>query len=117
MQVYGLVEKPLEFSIYDLYKMHKQTQITEHYCIQGWTAIGEWAGVPMRFIVELCKPLSNVKYVVFYSYQYFDDTECYEVLDLEFKDSQTILGYEIYGEKSDIGHCAPLRLSVETQLG
>jgi DMSO/TMAO reductase YedYZ molybdopterin-dependent catalytic subunit len=28
--------------------MHKQTQITEHYCMQGWKAIGEWAGVPMR---------------------------------------------------------------------
>jgi methionine sulfoxide reductase catalytic subunit len=118
LQVYGLVEKPLEFSIYDLYKMHKQTQITEHYCIQGWTAIGEWAGVPMRFIVELCKPLSNAKYVVFYSYQYTDETQYYEVLDLEIiKHPQTILAYEMNGEKLDIGHGAPLRLRVETQLG
>ena len=98
--------------------MHKQTQITEHYCIQGWTAIGEWAGVPMRFIVELCKPLSNAKYVVFYSYQYTDDTQYYEVLDLEvIKHSQTILAYEMNGKKLDIGHGAPLRLRVETQLG
>ena len=88
------------------------------YCIQGWTAIGEWAGVPMRTIVELCKPLSNAKYVVFYSYQYTDDTQYYEVLDLEvIKHSQTILAYEMNGEKLDIGHGAPLRLRVETQLG
>ena len=41
-----------------------------------------------------------------------------EVLDLEvIKDSQTILGYEMNGEKSDIGHGAPLSLRVETQLG
>jgi DMSO/TMAO reductase YedYZ molybdopterin-dependent catalytic subunit len=118
LKVYGLVEKSLEYSNYNLYKMHKHTQITEHYCIQGWTAIGEWAGVPMRFIGELCKPLSNEKYVVFYSYHYFDDTQSYELLDLEvIKDSQPILGYEINGEKSDIGDGVHLRLIVKTQFG
>ncbi len=72
----------------------------------------------MRFIVELCKPLSNAKYVVFYYYQYTNDTQYYEVLDLEvIKHSQTILAYEMNGKKLDIGHGAPLRLRVETQLG
>jgi len=33
------------------------------------------------------------------------------------KDSQIILEYEMNGEKSDIGHGAPLRLRVETKLG
>jgi methionine sulfoxide reductase catalytic subunit len=118
LQVYGLVEIPLEFSISDLYNMRKQTQITEHYCIQGWTAIGEWEGVPMKYIIELCKPLPKARYVVFYSYQYTDNTQYYEVLDLEIvKHSQAILAYEMNGEKLDIGHGAPLRLRVETQLG
>ncbi len=57
LKVYGLVEKSFEFSISDLYNIRKQTQITEHFCIQGWTAVGEWAGVPMQYIIELCKPL------------------------------------------------------------
>ena len=118
LQVLGLVEKPLEFSISDLYNMRKQTQITEHYCIQGWTAIGEWEGVPMKYIIELCKPLPKARYVVFYSYQYTDNTQYYEVLDLEIvTHPQTILAYEMNGKKLDIGHGAPLRLRVETQLG
>ena len=72
----------------------------------------------MRYIFELCKPTIKAKYVVFYSYQYMDNTQYYEVLDLEIvKHPQTILAYEVNGDKLDFGHGAPLRLRVETQLG
>jgi len=98
--------------------MRKQEQVTEHHCIQGWTAIGEWGGVPMRYIIEKCKPLQPARYVVFRSHQYTDGDEFYEVIDLEIvKHPQTILAYEMNGEPLDIGHGAPLRLRVETQLG
>ncbi len=118
LRVYGLVENPLELSLADLEKMPKQTQITEHYCIQGWTAIGGWTGVPLSHIMMLCRPLSNARYAVFHSYQYTEGYEFYEVLDLEItKHPQTILAYEMNDEPLDIGHGAPLRLRVETQLG
>lgn len=118
LDVYGLVQSPLELSLSDLRMMRKEEQVTEHYCIQGWTAIGEWGGVPMRYIIEKCKPLQSARYVVFRSHQYTDGVEFYEVLDLEIvKHPQTILAYEMNGEPLDIGHGAPLRLRVETQLG
>jgi hypothetical protein len=118
LKVFGLVESPIEVSISDLYNMQKQTQITEHSCIQGWTAVGEWVGVPVQYIIELCKPLPKARYVVFYSYQYMDNAQYYEVLDLEIvKHPQTILAYEMNGKELDIGHGAPLRLRTETQLG
>ena len=118
LKVYGLVEKTIEFSLADLHAMPKQSQVTEHYCIQGWTAIAEWAGVSMKYIISICKPLPQASYVVFHSYQYANGDEFYEVLDLEVvKHPQTILAYEINGESLDIGHGAPLRLRVETQLG
>lgn len=118
LDVYGLVQSPLELSLSDLRMMRKEEQVTEHYCIQGWTAIGGWGGVPMRYIIEKCKPLQSARYVVFRSHQYTDGDEFYEVLDLEVvKHPQTILAYEMNGEPLDIGHGAPLRLRVETQLG
>jgi DMSO/TMAO reductase YedYZ molybdopterin-dependent catalytic subunit/thiosulfate reductase cytochrome b subunit len=118
LKVYGLVEDPLELSLSDLHLMRKQEQVTEHYCIQGWTAIAEWGGVPMQYIISLCKPYKDARYVVFRSYQYTSGDEFYEVLDLEIvKHPQTILAYEMNGESLDIGHGAPLRLRVETQLG
>jgi thiosulfate reductase cytochrome b subunit len=118
LKIYGLVENQMEVSLHDLYSMRKQSQITEHYCIQGWTAIGEWSGVPMNFIIEKCRPLQEARYVIFHSYQYTNENEFYEVLDLEVvKHPQTILAYEMNGQPLNLGHGAPLRLRCETQLG
>lgn len=118
LKVYGLVEKPSEFSLVSLRSMNKQSQITEHFCIQGWTAIAEWSGVPMIDIIEFCKPYKEARYIVFRSYQITDGNEFYEVLDLELaKHKQTILAYEMNGKTLTIPHGAPLRLRTETQLG
>ena len=109
---------PLEFSLADLRAMKKEIQITEHSCIQGWTAIGEWGGVPMSHILSLCRPLPQVRYVVFYSYQYINGVQFYEAINMELtKHYQTILAYEMNGEPLPVPHGAPLRLRVETQLG
>jgi methionine sulfoxide reductase catalytic subunit len=118
LKIYGLVENPLELSLEELHSMPRQSQTTEHHCIQGWTAIGKWDGVPMKYIIESCKPFPNVRYVVFHSYQYTDGHEFYEALDFEIaKHPQTILAYEMNGMPLEIEHGAPLRLRVETQLG
>lgn len=118
LKIYGLVQSQLEFSLSEINAMSKQEQVTEHYCIQGWTAIGEWAGVPMQYIISLCNPLPQARYVVFRSFQYTDGDEFYEVLDLDIvKHQQTILAYEMNGEPLTVGHGAPLRLRAETQLG
>jgi DMSO/TMAO reductase YedYZ molybdopterin-dependent catalytic subunit len=72
----------------------------------------------MSLIIEKCRPLNAARYVVFHSYQYTDEDEFYEVLDLEIvKHPQTILAYEMNGQPLDLGHGAPLRLRCETQLG
>jgi methionine sulfoxide reductase catalytic subunit len=118
LKIHGLVEKPLELSLADFYAIKKEIQITEHSCIQGWTAIGEWGGVPMNYIISMCKPLSNAQYVIFYSYQYTEGEQFYEAIHMELaKHKQTILAYEMNGEPLDIPHGSPLRLRVETQLG
>lgn len=118
LKIYGLVKYPKQFSLSDLYQMQKQNRVTEHYCIQGWTAIGEWSGIPMKYILDLCEPLPSARFAVFHSFQYTNGTEFYEVLDLEIiKHDQTILAYEMNGELLNVPHGAPLRLRVETQLG
>ena len=118
LKVHGLVENPLDLSLVDLHALKKEIQITEHSCIQGWTAIGEWGGVAMNHILSMCNPLSQAKYVVFYSYQYTDGDQFYEVISIELaRHPQTILAYEMNDEPLDIPHGAPLRLRIETQLG
>ena len=43
----GAVERPQAFSLARLAAMAQQTQITRHDCVEGWSAIGKWSGVPL----------------------------------------------------------------------
>jgi sulfoxide reductase catalytic subunit YedY len=122
----GELSRPLHLTLADLRAMPKQTQITKHCCIQGWSGIAEWSGVPLSHIVGLCRPLSEVRYIVFHA---FDDKTTsephaqgpgyfYGTIRLELAyDPQTILAYEMNGGPLPLNHGAPLRLRVETQLG
>ena len=56
LRVGGLVEQPREFSLAELRAMPKQEQITTHFCIQGWSGVAKWGGVPMRHILDLVQP-------------------------------------------------------------
>lgn len=127
--VFGLVTKPTKFSLEDLRKLPKQTQITKHNCIQGWSGVAEWGGVPLAEILKLCGTKPEAKYVVFTSYSLgkqsvraelteAHDKTFYEVLNMELATHpQTMLAYEMNGEPLPIPHGAPLRLRVETLLG
>jgi len=122
----GLVETPLRLTLADLRAMPKQTQITKHCCIQGWSGVAEWGGVSLRHIVELCRPLPSARYIAFYAFDNKSTSEphaqgpghFYGTIRLELaEDPQTILAYEMNGQTLPINHGAPLRLRVETQLG
>lgn len=126
LAVVGLVEQPLRLSLTDLRQLPQQTQVTKHVCIEGWTAIAAWTGVPLRSLLALCRPLPEARYLVFHA---LDDkatsevdsggTGCYyETIDLELaRHPQTLLAYAMNDRPLPLEHGAPLRLRVETQLG
>ena len=126
LEVGGLVEKPLRLTLADLRAMPKQTQITKHCCIQGWSGVAEWGGVSLRHIVGLCRPLPGARYIVFHAFDNKSTSEphaqgpgyFYGTIRLaRADDPQTILAYEMNNHSLPIDHGAPLRLRVETQLG
>jgi DMSO/TMAO reductase YedYZ molybdopterin-dependent catalytic subunit len=126
LEVRGEVERPLCLSLADLTAMPKQTQITKHDCIQGWSDVAEWGGVPLGHIIALCQPLPQARYVVFRAMDNKSETEAnpegggdfFGTLSLNLaRHPQTILAYEMNGQPLPIPHGAPLRLRVETQLG
>jgi DMSO/TMAO reductase YedYZ molybdopterin-dependent catalytic subunit/thiosulfate reductase cytochrome b subunit len=119
LRVDGLVENPREITYADLLALPKQDQITHHFCIQGWSAIGEWTGVPMRTICEMVKPMPNAKWVAFYSFaegsdggRYYD---CHPIENMYHQ--QTILAYGLNGSPLNEAHGAPVRLRDEVELG
>ena len=67
LHVSGLFENPKAFSYAELKAMPKQEQVTEHFCIRGWSGVAQWGGIPMRHILDIVKLTADARYAVFYS--------------------------------------------------
>lgn len=119
LQIGGLVENPVELSLDDLRAMPSQEQITQHFCIQGWSGVAKWGGVPMRSIIDLVKPLPTATAVAFYSFaEGGDGGTYYDVHTMEgMRHELALLAYDMNGEPLSVLHGAPLRLRNEIQLG
>ena len=117
--VRGLVVNPREFSYSELKALPKQEQITKHFCIQGWSGVAKWGGVPMRQILDIVKPTSDAHYAVFYSFaEGAEGGIYYDVHSIRnMRHRLTLLAYEMNGEPLNFLHGAPLRLRCENQLG
>jgi len=109
----GRVARPGAYSLADLKRFPSHTQITKHVCEEGWSAIGEWTGVPLSRVLDAAGILPTARFVCFYS---FDDwADSIDLLDALHP--QTLLAYGMNGRDLPIAHGAPVRLRVETQLG
>jgi sulfoxide reductase catalytic subunit YedY len=125
LKVYGLVENPVELSLDDLRALDKKEQITLHHCIQGWSGIAAWSGLPFKKLAQLVRPGPNANAVVFHSFgegvalhegvkgvAYYDSLAIKNALH-----SRTLLAYEMNFAPLGELYGAPLRLRVENQLG
>ncbi len=123
LKIDGLVERPREISLADLKKLPARTQITRHDCVEGWSAIGKWTGVPLASVLSLTGLKPTARYAVLHCADELEKTldgsgRYYESIDLiDAFHPQTILAYQMNGQDLSIGHGAPLRLRVERQLG
>jgi DMSO/TMAO reductase YedYZ molybdopterin-dependent catalytic subunit len=113
LSVEGRVATPRTFSLTELKQLPSRTQITRHTCEEGWTAIGQWTGVPLSLVLDAAGILPIARFVVFYSYD--DWVDSIDLLDALHP--QTILAYGMNGRNLPISHGAPVRLRVERQLG
>jgi DMSO/TMAO reductase YedYZ molybdopterin-dependent catalytic subunit len=113
LSIEGLVARPGSYSLAELKRFPSRTQITRHTCEEGWTAIGEWTGVPLSRVLDTAGMLPNARFVSFYS---FDDwVDNIDMLDALHP--QTLLAYGMNGRDLPVAHGAPVRLRVERQLG
>jgi methionine sulfoxide reductase catalytic subunit len=121
-EVGGLVDHTLSMTLDDLRGLSSERQITLHKCIQGWSYIAAWQGVPLRVLLARCRPTAQARYILFRT---FDEKweepghgEYYTVIDLDLaRAPQTLLAYAMNGQPLTEAFGAPLRLRLETQLG
>jgi len=115
----GLVDNPVELSLDQLRALPYHEQITQHFCIQGWSGVAKWGGVSMQTILDIAKPKPEAKWLIFYSFALGPEGGLYydaqPIEQMSYK--LTMLAYDMNGEPVSFGHGAPLRLRNEIQLG
>lgn len=118
LRVDGLVRQPLALSLPQLRAMPVRTQITRHDCVEGWSAIGKWHGVPLSLVLAAAQLRDSARYIVFHCMDRLGDAPYYESIDLvDAFHPQTILAWGMNGAMLPVPNGAPLRLRVERQLG
>jgi DMSO/TMAO reductase YedYZ molybdopterin-dependent catalytic subunit len=109
----GEVNNPLSLDWAAIQKMPRKSMVIRHVCVEGWAAIVQWGGVPLRELIHLAQPKPGVKYAYFISadryYESWDLASCLH--------PQTILAYEKNGAPLPIDNGAPLRLASPIKLG
>lgn len=123
LEVGGLVETPLSLSRQQLMNMPSRTQITRHDCVEGWSCIAKWTGVPLALILDQAKVKPQARYAVFHCLDSIErtlsgDVKYYGSIDMiDARHPQTILAYGLNGRVLPVENGAPLRVRVERQLG
>ncbi len=120
LEIAGLVEAPASFSLAELRALPSRTQITRHDCVEGWSAIGKWKGVPLSVLLERVRPTAEARYAVFFCADPMEEggPRYYESIDMDDAwHAQTILAYDLNDAPLPVQNGAPLRVRVERQLG
>ena len=123
LEVGGLVERPVQLSLDELKALPSRTQITRHDCVEGWSAIGKWTGVPLGMLLHSAGLKPEARYIVFHCADQYEQALdgagwYYESIDLvDAFHPQTILAYALNDKALAVANGAPLRLRVERQLG
>ncbi|HEX9159590.1 MAG TPA: molybdopterin-dependent oxidoreductase [Rhizomicrobium sp.] len=128
LRIDGMVARPLSLSMAEIRRLPARTQITRHDCVEGWSAIGQWTGVPLSLLLKAAGLQVGARYAVFYCADNLEGEpskggeqspgQYYESVGLaDALHPQTLMAYSLNGRPLDIAHGAPLRLRVERQLG
>lgn len=114
----GLVARPQIVPINQLRAMPARHQITRHDCVEGWSAIAKWTGVPVKLLLDGAGLKPEARFIVFHCADANDGTPYYESFDLiDAFHPQTILAWHLNDGPLPVQNGAPLRLRVERQLG
>lgn len=114
LKVSGLVRKPMRLTRSMIEALPRVTYTVKHHCVEGWTAIATWTGVPVSAVAALVEPTDKARYLRFDSF----DNDYYNGWDLtSAMHPQTILAYAFNDRPLMPDHGAPLRLYSPVKIG
>ena len=113
LELSGLVMDKKPWSLTQLRNLPQADQVTRHICVEGWSAIGKWGGVPFSHFLKRIGADLSAKYVGF---KCADDY--YTSIDMATAlHPQTLMALTYDGEELPPKYGYPMKLRMPTKLG
>ncbi len=113
LEVTGLVAHRKTWSLAELRAMPQTDQVTRHICVEGWSAIGKWGGVPFASFLQRVGADTHARYVGF---KCADDY--YTSIDMPTAlHPQTLLALSYDSQPLPARYGFPMKLRIPTKLG
>ncbi len=125
----GLVKKPKHFDTDELIKGHElEERVYRFRCVEAWSMVVPWVGIPLANIIKRLEPLSSAKYVAFETL--FDPVQMpgqkFPVLNWPYREGLrldeamnplSLLTVGLYGKVLPNQNGAPIRLIIPWKYG
>jgi DMSO/TMAO reductase YedYZ molybdopterin-dependent catalytic subunit len=113
LEVTGLVGNKAPWTLDALRALPQETQVTRHICVEGWSAIGKWGGVPFAEFLRRIGADTTAKYVDFKcADDYHTSIDMATALH-----AQTLLALTYDGATLPAKYGFPMKLRMPTKLG
>ncbi|MGX9713062.1 molybdopterin-dependent oxidoreductase [Janthinobacterium lividum] len=113
LELSGLIADRKPWSLPQLRALPQETQITRHICVEGWSAIGKWGGVPFAHFLKRIGADTTAKYIGFKcADDYFTSIDMATALH-----PQTIMALSYDGQELPPKYGYPMKLRMPTKLG
>lgn len=129
VKIEGLVQKPLTFSIDDLWKLRPmENRVYRFRCVEAWSMVIPWDGYSLSELIKACNPLPSAQYVQFFSYYNGDEMPYSHETDIDWPYTEglrmdeamhplTMLAFGIYGQTLPNQDGAPVRVVIPWKYG
>jgi len=113
LEVAGLVDDKKAWTLAELNALPQVSQITRHVCVEGWSAIGSWQGVPFSEFLKRIGADMRAKYVYFKCAEGYSNT--IDMPSLLHPQTQLTLRYDNATLPRAYGF--PIKIRMPTKLG
>lgn len=114
LSVGGFVANPVTWTWQDFLAQPQFKSISDFHCVTSWSTLdNEWEGVSFKRLIEVVKPLSLAKFVLFKSYDDYTTNLPLEACD----DDDVLLAYKRNGKPLTKEHGGPVRMIVPKRYG
>jgi sulfoxide reductase catalytic subunit YedY len=128
VKIEGLVKTPKTLTIADIEKLGLEERIYRHRCVERWSIVVPWVGVPLASVLKQVEPTGNAKYVAFESYYNAGEMRWARGTGIDFPyveglrmdeamHPMTFVSVGMYGETMPNQNGAPIRLTVPWKYG